>query len=85
MNLKNQIINILLEDSDNINMLDNNDDMNHTYENNDEMTLDDAIDHLKEKIKEQATNPDCNDKCRKEHKQLLIWLLELKKYRELGL
>jgi len=40
------------------------------------MTLDEAIKHLKEKIDNQS------GKCKKEHEQLLAFLLELKIRRE---
>lgn len=41
------------------------------------MTLDEAIEHCKEKI------DGCTD-CAKEHEQLYYWLLELKLYREMA-
>lgn len=41
------------------------------------MTLDEAIEHCKEKI------GGCTD-CSKEHEQLYYWLLELKLYREMA-
>lgn len=40
------------------------------------MTIDEAISHLRDII------PDLCDECKKEHEQLLEWLIELKKFRE---
>lgn len=40
------------------------------------MTLDEAIEHAKERA-----NQDCTE-CAKEHKQLAEWLVELKKLRQ---
>ena len=40
------------------------------------MTLDEAIQHCKEKIKEQKSY---NIECSLDHKQLMEWLIELRK------
>lgn len=45
------------------------------------MTLDEAIQHCKEKAKEQCS---CNYNCALEHKQLAIWLSDLKALTENG-
>lgn len=45
----------------------------------DKMNLDEAIEHLKEKLDKDSF--DCVE-CKNEHEQLLKWLLELKQYRE---
>ena len=43
------------------------------------MTLQEAIEHLEEKLAED--NWSCKE-CKKEHEQLLEWLIELKNWRE---
>lgn len=46
------------------------------------MTLDEAIIHIRNDILIKSTENNCKE-CYEEHKQLLLWLEELKKYREL--
>ena len=53
--------------------------MNNT-ENSAQMTLDEAIDHLKESLNDQRR--EWCDECKKEHYQLLNWLYELRKLRK---
>lgn len=43
------------------------------------MTLDEAIEHCKQKVDELSV---CNKDCSLEHKQLFIWLSELKAIKE---
>lgn len=45
------------------------------------MTLQEAIEHLEEKLAED--NWSCKE-CKKEHEQLLEWLIELKNWREIN-
>lgn len=45
------------------------------------MTLDEAIEHLQDKLNEN--NWSCEE-CRKEHLQLCLWLIELRERREIG-
>lgn len=42
------------------------------------MTLDEAIQHCKDKVVEQSS---CNKECALDHEQLLEWLQELKNLR----
>ena len=42
------------------------------------MTLDDAIQHLKETLSDENHEWSCEE-CKQEHKQLLEWLTELKR------
>ena len=44
------------------------------------MTLDEAIEHLFEKLNNEDWS--CNKECKKDHMQLLNWLLELKRFRD---
>lgn len=44
------------------------------------MTLDEAIQHLRETLSDKNHNWSCEE-CRKEHIELLSFLLELKSYR----
>lgn len=44
------------------------------------MSLSEAIEHLEEVLTD--SNHFSCEECRKEHEQLLAWLLELKRYRE---
>ena len=48
-----------------------------------EMTLQEAIDHLKDTLSDIDHKWNC-DKCREEHEQLLEWLIELQKYRKVA-
>lgn len=48
-----------------------------------EMTLQEAIDHLKDTLSDNDHKWNC-DKCREEHEQLLEWLIELQKYRKVA-
>ena len=45
-----------------------------------EMTLQGAIDHLKDTLSDNDHKWNCEE-CKNEHEQLLKWLLELQKYR----
>lgn len=44
------------------------------------MTLDEAIDHLRETLANEKHEWSCEE-CKSEHEQLLKWLVELKSYR----
>ena len=48
-----------------------------------EMTLQKAIDHLKDTLSDNDHKWNC-DKCREENEQLLEWLIELQKYRKVA-